>query len=159
MPPNVACDAFGGSYAADVMSERHPAPVTPRTVDVVRRDRSVETMAREIESIRSIAAAPPSRVLRRFAFMWFRVFVREVKWGKTERVNVRIPIPIPIIGGFFPPGLSRAKALRALALAQQSDDPASAVSDYLDSAMGFELVRVEERKSADHHSLVVVGFD
>ena len=139
--------------------ERYPAPIKPRAIDVGRQDRSVETMARDIENIRRLAAAPPSRVLRRFAFMWFRVFVRETKWGKTERVNVRIPIPIPIIGGLFPPGLSRAKALRALALAQQSDDPASAVSDYLDSTMGFEFVRVEERKSADHHSLVVVGFD
>jgi hypothetical protein len=142
-----------------VSDERYPAPIKPRTIDVVRQDRSVETMTRDIENIRRIAAAPPSRVLRRFAFMWFRVFVRETKWGKTERVNVRIPIPIPIIGGLFPPGLSRAKALRAVALAQQSDDPASAVSDYLDSTMGFEFVRVEERKSADHHSLVVVGFD
>jgi len=142
-----------------VSDERYPAPIKPRAIDVVRQDRSVETMARDIENIRRLAAAPPSRVLRRFAFMWFRVFVRETKWGKTERVNVRIPIPIPIIGGLFPPGLSRAKALRALALAQQSDDPASAVSDYLDSTMGFEFVRVEERKSADHHSLVVVGFD
>ena len=139
--------------------ERYPATIKPRAIDVVRQDRSVETMARDIENIRRLAAAPPSRVLRRFAFMWFRVFVRETKWGKTERVNVRIPIPIPIIGGLFPPGLSRAKALRALALAQQSDDPASAVSDYLDSTMGFEFVRVEERKSADRHSLVVVGFD
>jgi len=142
-----------------VSGERYPAPVKSRAIDVVRQDRSVETMARDIENIRRIAAAPPSRVLRRFAFMWFRVFVRETKWGKTERVNVRIPIPIPIIGGLFPPGLSRAKALRALAIAQQADDPTSAVSDYLDSTMGFEFVRVEERKSADHHSLVVVGFD
>ena len=157
--PNVTCDAFRHSYARRVTEERYPARVTARSVDVVQEDRSVERMAREIEGIRSIAAAPPSRVLRRFAFMWFRVFVRETKYGKTERVNVKFPIPIPIIGGLFPPRLSRTKALRALALAQQAEDPASSVSDYLDSVMGFELVRVEERKSAEHHSLVVVGFD
>ena len=141
------------------MSERLPARINARDIDVVRSDRSVETMAREVESVRTIAATPPSRILRRFAFMWFRVYVRETKWGKVERVNVKFPIPIPLVGALFSPGLSRAKALRAVALAQTSDDPASAVSDYIDSVMGFEFVRVEERKSADHHSLVVVGFD
>jgi len=141
------------------VSERLPARITARDIDVVRSDRSVETLARDIESVRTIAATPPSRILRRFAFVWFRVFVRETKHGKVERVNVKFPIPIPLLGALFPPGLSRAKALRAVALAQNSDDPASAVSDYIDSVMGFELVRVEERKSPDVHSLVVVGFD
>ena len=75
------------------------------------------------------------------------------------RVHVRIPIPIPLIGVLLPLGVSRAKALKAVALAEASDDPASEVSDYLDSVMGFELVRVDERKGEDHHSLVVVGFD
>ena len=116
-------------------------------------------MARDIESVRAIAGTPASRILRRFAFVWFRVYVREVKYGKVERVNVKFPIPIPLVGVLFPAGLSRTKALRAVALAQNSDDPASAVSDYIDSVMGFEFVRVEERKSPEHHSLVVVGFD
>jgi hypothetical protein len=72
---------------------------------------------------------------------------------------VRIPIPIPVIGAFFPMGLTRQKALKALALAESSDDAATAVSDYLDSVMGFEFVRVDERKGPDRHELVVVGFD
>ena len=141
------------------MSERLPARINARDVDVIRSDRSVEAMAREVESVRAIAATPPSRILRRFAFVWFRVYVRETKWGKTERVNVKFPIPIPLVGALFPAGLSRAKALKAVALAKTTDDPENAVSDYIDSVMGFEFVRVEERKSADHHSLVVVGFD
>ena len=91
--------------------------------------------------------------------MWFRVFVHEQKRGKSERVNVRIPIPIPILGVFFPAGLSRQRALKALAIAESADDPAEAVSDYLDSVMGFELVRVDESKGPEHRSLVVVGFD
>jgi len=117
-------------------------------------------MHREIDAIRSIAAQPPTRVVRRFLFVWFRVFVHERKRsGKQERVNVRIPIPIPLVGAFLAPGLSRQRALQALAIAQDADDPAEAVSDYLDSVMGFELVRVEESKGPDHRSLVVVGFD
>ena len=141
-----------------VTSERLPAPIATRVVEVVGPSRSVERLRTEVESIRSIAAQSPSRLARRFVFIWFRVFVDEHKHGKNERVNVRIPIPIPVIGTFFPLGLSRQKALKALALAEASDDPAMAVSDYLDSVMGFELVRVEERKG-DRRSLVVVGFD
>ena len=152
-------DAFVGAYAAAVSSERLPAPISARVVEVVRRDRSVAELRSEVESVRALAAAPPSRIVRRFVFLWFRVFVRETKHGKVERVNVKIPIPIPLVGALFSPGLSRAKALRAVALAESSDDPATAVSDYLDSVMAFEMVRVDERKSAENHSLVVVGFD
>jgi hypothetical protein len=141
-----------------VTSERLPAPIATRVVEVVSPGRSVERIRTEVESIRAIAGQPTSRLARRFVFLWFRVFVDERKHGKRERVNLRIPIPIPVIGTFFPLGLSRQKALKALALAEASDDPAMAVSDYLDSVMGFELVRVEEQKG-DRGSLVVVGFD
>ena len=153
-------DAFGPAYAACVSSEHLPARIGTKVIEVVRPTRSVVEMQREIDAIRSIAAQPPTRIVRRFVFLWFRVFVHERKrGGKQERVNVRIPIPIPIVGAFLPPGLSRQRALRALAIAQDADDPAEAVSDYLDSAMGFELVRVDESKGPDHRSLVVVGFD
>lgn len=139
-------------------SERLPVPVATRVVEVVRSEHSVAGLRSDIDHIRAIAAAPPSRFLRRFAFVWFRVFVHETKHGKSQRVNVRIPIPIPLIGAFLPAGLPRSKALTALALAETSDTPAEAVGDYLDSVMGFEFVRVDERKG-DRRQLVVVGFD
>ncbi len=139
-------------------SDRLPVPIATRVVEVVREQRSVAGLRSDIDHIRAIAAPSPSRFLRRLAFVWFRVFVHETKHGKTERVNVRIPIPIPLIGAFFAVGLPRTKALTALALAESADAPAEAVSDYLDSVMGFEFVRVDERKG-DHHQLVVVGFD
>jgi hypothetical protein len=134
-------------------------PVGTRVVEVVQPGRSVERLRSEIDAVRSIAAMPPSRFLRRVLFLWFRVYVRETKRGKSQRVNVRIPIPVPIVGALFPVGLSRAHALKALALAETAAQPADAVSDYLDSVMGFEFVRVDERKGDDHHELVVVGLD
>ena len=141
-------------------SERLPARVAPRVVEVVRpATRSVAELQHEIESIRTIAAQPASKWLRRVIFMWFRVYVHEQKHGKHERVNVRIPIPIPIIGALFPLGLARQKALRALAVIEDADEPTQAVTDYLESVMGFEFVRVEENKGPDNKSLVVVGFD
>ena len=159
VPPSVAGDAFGPSYAPAVTSERLPAPTAVRAVEVVRRDRSIEGLASAVETVRSMATTPITRIVRRFVFVWLRVYVRETKNAKVERVNVRIPIPIPLVGGLLPPGLSRQKALHALALASASDDAAETIADYLDSVMAFEFVRVEEHKGADRHNLVVVGID
>jgi len=155
----VPCDAFLGTYAAGVSSERLPAPIARRVVEVVSRDRSVAGLRTAIDHIRAIAEQPASRAVRRFVFLWFRVFVLDIKGSKREKVNIRIPIPIPIMGALFPLGLTRQKALQALALAESSEDPATAVGDFLDSVMGFEFVRVEDRKGPDRRELVVVGFD
>lgn len=155
----MTCDSFAPTYAAVVSGERLPVPVPARVVEVVRPDRSMEDLRVAVDNVRSLAPASPTRFARRVLFLWFRVFVRETKRDKVERVNVRIPIPIPVVGALLPLGLSRSKALKAVALAQSSDDPASEVSDYIDSVMGFELVRVDERKGENHRSLVVVGFD
>ena len=142
-----------------VSGERLPVKIGVRTVEVIAPQRSVQRMRSDLDEIRSVAAAPPMRILRRFLFLWLRVYVRETKRGKSQRVNVRIPIPVPVIGALFPFGLTRMHALKALALADGADDPTGAVSDYLDSVMGFEFVRVDERKGDDHHELVVVGLD
>ena len=152
-------DAFAGAYAAHVSSERLPAPIATRVVEVVSRDRSVAAMRSDVDHIRAIAEQPASRAVRRFVFLWFRVFVLDIKGQKREKVNVRIPIPIPVVGALFPHGLTRQKALAALAIAESAEDPATAVADYLDSVMGFEFVRVEDRRSPDRRELVVVGFD
>lgn len=153
------CDAFVASYAAPVSSDRLPAPIASRVIEVIPRERSVAGIRAAVDDVRALAQPPATKQLRRFLFVWFRVFVLTIKGSKRERVDVRIPIPLPIVGGLFPLGLTRQKALKALALAESSDDPASAVSDYLDSVMGFEFVRVDERKGADRSELVVVGFD
>ena len=155
----MTCEAFPGPYPDRVSSGRLPAPVATRVVEVVRPTRSVAELSQAVDAVRALAPTSPTRLLRRILFVWFRVYVRETKREKVERVNVRIPIPIPVIGALLPLGLSRMKALKAVALAEASDDPANDVSDYLDSVMGFELVRVDERKGNDHRSLVVVGFD
>ena len=155
----MSCDAFLATYAARVTSERLPAPIATRVIEVVGRDRSVAGLRNDVDQIRAMAEQPASRAARRFVFLWFRVFVLDIKGSKRDKVNVRIPIPIPIVGALFPHGLTRQKALQALAIAESSEDPATAVGDYLDSVMGFEFVRVEERKGPDRRELVVVGFD
>lgn len=152
-------DAFARSYAARVSGERLPAPIAARVIDITPRDRSVTAMRAAVDDVRALAEQPATKQVRRFIFVWFRVFVLGIKGTKRERVDVRIPIPLPIVGGLFPLGLTRQKALKALAIAESSDDPATAVSDYLDSVMGFEFVRVEDHRGPDRRELVVVGFD
>ena len=142
-----------------VSSERLPAPIAPRVVQVPRRDRSVTELHADVERIRHLATVPPARVLRRVVFMWFRIYVHEQKHDKHSRVNIRIPIPLPVLGVLFPHSISRRRALSALAVADAAPDAAEALADYLDSAMGIELIRVDDRKSADVGSLVVIGLD
>lgn len=155
----MSCDAFRGTYAAGVSSDRLPVTTTTRAVSIVSTPSSLTELSDAVDTVRSLAAVPPTRIARRLLFMWFRVFVRETKRGKVERVNVRIPIPIPVVGALMPLRLSRARALNAVALVGSAEDPATEMSDYLESVMGFEIVRVDERKGEDHRSLVVVGFD
>ena len=142
-----------------VSGERLPAPIATRVIEVIPRERSVSGLRGAVEDVRALAQQPPTKQLRRVVFVWFRVFVLGIKGSKRERVDVRIPIPLPVIGALFPIGLTRQKALAALAIAESADDPATAVSDYLDSVMGFEIVRVDDRKGPDKRELVVVGFD
>ena len=87
--PTVSHDAFGRTYARAVSSERLPVPAAARAVEAVRRDRSIDGIASAIESLRRIAATPPSRIVRRFIFVWLRVYVRETKRGHLARARLR----------------------------------------------------------------------
>lgn len=121
-------------------------------------------LAPQVKELREIFVRPPSTQMRRLFFLWFRVWVRETKKGKVDRVNVRIPIPIPLIGLLFPRRMSQKQAFDALEAARrdarEGADPMSTLGSYADSAMAFELVRVhEEHPERDHYEQVVIGFD
>lgn len=124
--------------------------------------RDAAALALQAQSLRVAFARPPATRLRRLLWLWFRVFVRETKRGRVERVNVRIPIPIPLVGALLPGRMSGVQALKALGVADAAPDAAASaeLATYVDSVMGFEFVRVEEHHpERDHTSLVVVGFD
>lgn len=113
----------------------------------------------EVRALREMTAADASRYARRLLFLWFRVFVLEQKEGrKEERVNVRIPIPLPLIGLLFPRSIGWQQALAAIAAARDAQQPALAMRTYLDSVMALELVRVEEERPGKRE-VVVVGLD
>jgi hypothetical protein len=71
-------------------------------------------------------------------------------------VNIKIPLPIPLIGAAFSRQLSFQRAAKLAAQARRGED----VSEVLDSAMGFEFVRVEDgNPERDRSTLVVIGLD
>jgi hypothetical protein len=118
-------------------------------------------MVLDIPTIQAMATVAPNTTFRRLLFMWFRVFVFETKAnGRVERVNIKLPLPIPLVGAFLSRRMSSRQAMKALAAAEQSPDGFSVIERYMDSNMGFEFIRVEERNpTTGRYELVVVGFD
>jgi hypothetical protein len=110
----------------------------------------------EVKELQTLSEIPVGSALRRLIFVWLRIYVNERKRGKSERVNVRIPLPIPILGATFARQLSFQKAAKVAAQARRGED----VSEYLDSAMGLEFIRVEDdHGERDKRTLVVIGLD
>jgi hypothetical protein len=105
----------------------------------------------QIETVQALAKAPPAKIGRRGLFTWLRIYVDE---GNGERVNLRIPLPIPLIGLLLPQQPPVNQALRLRNMMVESDDPAKTLEMYLDSLMAVEFIRVE-----DGDDLVIIGLD
>ena len=98
---------------------------------------------------------PLTTLFRRSLFLWFKIMVRE---GHGDSVDIRIPIPIPLIGLLLRRTLPPSRALE-IATMLQSRSPSDAATwkelQYqLDSLCGAELLRVD-----DGEDLVVIGFE
>lgn len=106
----------------------------------------------QVETVQSLAKAPPAKIGRRALFSWVRIFVHNP--GDGERVNLRIPLPIPLVGLLLPqqPPINQALRLRNMMVA--SEDPAKTLEMYLDSLMAVEFIRVQ-----DDDELVIIGLD
>lgn len=130
----------------------------PRVVDasIVMPD-GAGTLQTEVERMRQANGRPLSTTLRRLLFVWLRIYVNSSKRGKQERVNLAIPVPIPLVGAFFPGRVDFTQALKAVNLAHE--DPQSA-GPFLESCMALELIRVEtDYAERDKRELVVIGLD
>jgi hypothetical protein len=143
-------------------SQRQPIPYArdnARTIEIVQdmpRTERIIHIADEAKQLQEISQVPVARSLRRLLFVWFRVYVRETKYGKSQKVNVSIPLPIPLLGATFARQLSLQKAAKIAAQARSGQD----LDELLESEMGFEFVRVhEEQPERGKSQLVVVGLD
>ena len=106
----------------------------------------------QVDTVRSMAKAAPVKIGRRALFSWLRIFVHHP--GNGERVNLRIPIPIPLVGLLLPTQPPVNQALRLRNMMAESDDPAKTLENYMDSLMAIEFIRVEE-----DDELVIIGLD
>ncbi|MCA9944270.1 MAG: hypothetical protein KC449_12365 [Anaerolineales bacterium] len=120
--------------------------------DVWQPNASGGELMMQVETVQSLAKAAPVKIGRRALFSWLRIFVHNP--GDGERVNLRIPIPIPLVGLLLPhqPPVNQALRLRNMMVA--SNDPAKTLETYLDSLMAVEFIRVQ-----DDDELVIIGLD
>ena len=133
---------------------------------VLVRDRTAMTMPTtnlielqpQVEHVRAVTAVSPTKFLRRVLFVWLRIYVRESRGEKQTGVNLHIPLPIPILGVALRRQLSWTQALQVVSLAQNEDDGGAALSARMESWMGLEFVRVDERRG-NKSTLVIVGLD
>ena len=126
--------------------------VLPQEKEVWQPKASSNEMLMQVDTVRSMAKAAPVKIGRRALFSWLRIFVHNP--GDGERVNLRIPIPIPLVGLLLPSQPPMNQALRLRNMMVESDDPAKTLETYLDSLMAVEFIRVE-----DDGELVIIGLD
>jgi len=61
----------------------------------------------------------PATVMRRGIFVWLKIFVHDYK--KNEVVNLKIPLPIPLIGLLFRRTMSSKHALKLAGILKQHE--------------------------------------
>ena len=105
----------------------------------------------QIIEIQHLSHAPQSTITRRALWFWLLVYVCD---KKDKVTNVRVPIPIPLVGLFFPRELDTKRALSLVELLANDANNPKAVREYLDTIMPVEFVRVD-----GDGELVIVGFE
>ena len=138
------------------MSEAYKAAekqalIVQQDKEVWQPDATGNELMTQVETVQSLAKATPIKLGRRALFSWLRIYVDE---SDGQRVNLRIPLPIPLVGLLLPQQPPVNQALRLRNMMVESDDPAKTLEAYLDSTMAVEFIRVEE-----DDQLVIIGLD
>lgn len=124
-----------------------------------RPTRTVNNVQQDAKTLQEMSTASNGRTVRRLLFVWLRIFSYETKWGKAQKVNVGIPIPIPLIGALFGRQISWEQATHLAADPDVANDP-EFYDAYLSSCMSLEFVRFQEyHPERGKKQLVVIGFD
>lgn len=115
----------------------------------------------QVLQLRALTTMPATTAIRRGLFMWLRIFVLEHKAsGKQSRVNMRLPIPIPLLGLLLPWRMSNRQALALLNQMYDSADGAALAERALASHTAFEFIHVEETNPrTGSWNYVVMGLE
>ena len=140
-------------------------PDRSRSAIAVRSDGAIaevwdggqEALPQIVRQVQEVSRQPYGTFLRRVLIVWLRVCVFEVGTnGESQAVNVRIPIPLPLIGAFFQSKLSWSQAFQYIERSRRTTGiPAER---FLESCMALEFVRVYEVEE-ENEQLVVIGLD
>lgn len=110
-----------------------------------------------VQEIQETSQQPQSTFWRRILFIWFRLYKYEGRTeGKASTLNLRIPIPVPLVGALFQQKLSWSQAFQFI---EQSRRPEGIPPErFLESCMPLEFLRLYEGKNGKEE-LLVIGFD
>lgn len=115
-------------------------------------------LRQQIEAVQQICEQAETTVWRRALFLWLRIYQFEKVPGRKAKIlDLRIPIPLPVLGIFFRRTLTWDQALRVVK-AQRSGPEQDVAEPYLGSCMAVEFLRIEEEKE-HKQELLVIGID
>lgn len=133
---------------------------SPATLDAIDVElASGDDLTRQIQTIQSMSEQPQSTTWRRAILLWLRIYQWEkVEGSKARTLDLRIPIPVPVLGLFFRRQLAWDQALRVVRALRRMPGDEEMIEPYLDSCMAMEFLRMEEEKGSKKE-LLVIGFD
>lgn len=114
-------------------------------------------LRQQITEVQTISTQSQSTTWRRAFLVWLRIYQYEKQEGRKAKVlDLRIPIPLPVLGLLFPRNLSWDQALRVLKHIRAQDN--HLVEPALEGSMAIEFLRIEEEK-AHKQEILVIGID
>jgi len=138
---------------------RIPAAVAVRSNDAVAeaRDGGQEGLPEIVRQVQESSRQPNSTFWRRVLFFWLRIYKYECMASeKSSVLDLRIPIPLPLIGAIFQQKLSWSQAFQFI---EQSRRPDGIPPErFLESCMPLEFLRLYEGKN-EKEELLVIGLD
>ncbi len=148
-----------GQYAGSQLPARSSSAITVRSEGVLAEawTGNQEALPQIVRQVQESSRQPHSTFWRRVLFFWLRIYKYECSVSeKSSVLDLRIPVPLPIVGALFQQKLSWSQAFRFI---EESRRPQGIPPErFLESCMPLEFLRLYEGKN-DKEELLVIGFD
>ena len=148
-----------GQNAGSQLPARSPSAIVVRSDSLIADawEGGPDALPQIVRQVQESGRQPHSTFWRRVLFFWLRISKCEYKAReKSSVLDLRIPIPLPLIGALFQQRLSWSQAFRFF---EQSRRPQKIPPErFLKSCMPLEFMRLYEGRS-DKEELLVIGFD
>lgn len=138
---------------------RFPAAIEVRSSGAVTeaREGGQAGLQEIVRQVQEGSRQPSSTFWRRVLFFWFRIYKYEcLASEKSSVLDLRIPIPLPLIGAIFQQKLSWSQAFQFIEQGRRPDGIPP--ERFLESCMPLEFLRLYEGKN-EKEELLVIGLD